>query len=320
MENLGLVIFFSLIGGTIALAGGILLIVNKTLAKKFVRYATPFAAGALLAATFVDFLPKALKHSDDSQLIMIFTLAGILFFFLMESVIHWLHNHSKKSKKTDPLIPMVIIGDVIHNFIDGIAIAAGFLISPASGIAVTFAVAAHEFPHEIGDFGLMLDRGVKRKKVILFNVLASLAAVFAATTFYIIGGTTGISLSPLLGIVAGFFIYIAAANIIPAIHQEKIKKEVVKKIIWLLLGVAIVSTFVTVFHSIIDDHGGCGGYKHDHDYSHSHDHHAHDDHGHGHDHSYNDHSHGHDHNHSHTQHDHHSHDHRHSHDHHEHSH
>ena len=290
MENLGLVIFFSLIGGTVALVGGILLIVNKTLAKKFVRYATPFAAGALLAATFVDFLPKALKHSNDSQLIMTFTLAGILFFFLMESVIHWLHNHSKKNKKADPLIPMVIIGDVIHNFIDGIAIAAGFLISPASGIAVTFAVAAHEFPHEIGDFGLMLDRGVKRRKVVLFNVLASLAAVFAATTFYIIGSTTGIPLSPLLGIVAGFFIYIAAANIIPTVHQEKIKKEVVKKIVWLLLGVAIVSTFVTVFHGIIDDHGGCGGHKHNHDHSHSHDYDTHNNHSHGH-------SHGHDHDH-----------------------
>ena len=297
MENLGLVVFFSLIGGAVALAGGILLIVNKTLAKKFVRYATPFAAGALLAATFVDFLPKALKHSDDSQLIMIFTLAGILFFFLMESVIHWLHNHSKKNKKTDPLIPMVIIGDVIHNFIDGIAIAAGFLISPASGIAVTFAVAAHEFPHEIGDFGLMLDRGVKRKKVILFNILASLAAVFAATTFYIIGSTTEISLSPLLGIVAGFFIYIAAANIIPSIHQEKIKKEVVKKIIWLLLGVAIVSTFVTVFHGIIDNHGGCGGHKHDHGHSH----HSHDYHGHDHDHSHESH-HTNDHGHNHHEH------------------
>lgn len=264
MSNLSQVIFFSLVGGVFSLIGGILLLAKNSWVKTFARYATPFAAGALLAAAFMDLLPEAIGEASDVRTIMIFTLGGILFFFLLESAIHWFHNNSKKEKKMHPVIPMLILGDTIHNFIDGIAIAAGFLISPASGITVTFAVAAHEIPHEIGDFGLMIDKGMSRRKVIIANVLSALATTLAAVIFYIIGNTSNISLSPLLGIVAGFFIYVAAANIIPTMHHEKIKKEVIRKIVCLIAGVVIVSSFIIIFHGMIDEHGG-----HDHDHNHN---------------------------------------------------
>ncbi|MDR1969920.1 MAG: ZIP family metal transporter [Candidatus Nomurabacteria bacterium] len=252
-QNLALVIFFSLVGGVFSLVGGVLLLANKSWGKALARYATPFAAGALLAAAFMDLLPEAIIGSGEPQMIMVYTLIGLLFFFLLESAIHWFHDHNKKGKKLHPVVSMIIIGDTIHNFIDGLAIAAGFLISPASGIVVTLVVAMHEIPHEIGDFGLMLDKGLSRGKVLLVNVLSSLATTVSAVIFYCLGNAHNVSLGPLLGIVAGFFIYIAAAGIIPTLHEEKIKKEVVKKVTCLLVGVVIVSLAIMTFHDLIDE-------------------------------------------------------------------
>ncbi len=256
MSNLPMVIFFSLVGGVFSLIGGVLLLAKQSWVKNFARYATPFAAGALLAAAFMDLLPEAIASSDDPRNILICTLAGLIFFFLLETAINWFHNRSKKLKKIHPVIPMIITGDTIHNFIDGIAIAAGFLISPTSGIVVTLVVAAHEIPHEIGDFGLMLDKGLSRRKVLLVNIFSALATTLAAVIFFIIGDTQEISLAPLLGIVAGFFIYIAATNIIPTLHEEKDKKEIVKKSSLLVIGVVLVGFTITTFHGMIDEHGG----------------------------------------------------------------
>ncbi|MCL2174357.1 ZIP family metal transporter [Candidatus Saccharibacteria bacterium] len=250
-SNLGLVIFFSLVGGLFSLVGGILLLAKQSWSKTLARYATPFAAGALLAAAFMDLLPEAIETSDDPRQTMICTLVGLLFFFLLESAIHWFHNQSKKDRKIHPIVSMVVIGDTIHNFIDGLAIAAGFLISPASGLVVTFAVAMHEIPHEIGDFGLMLDQGIARGKVLLVNVLSSLATTIAAVIFYVLGNVHDVSLGPLLGVVAGFFIYTAAAGIIPTLHEEKVKKEVVKKAACLLFGVILVGLAITSLHGLI---------------------------------------------------------------------
>ncbi|MCL2038134.1 ZIP family metal transporter [Candidatus Saccharibacteria bacterium] len=260
MSNILIVIFFALLGGLISLIGGVLLMAKQSWVKPFARYATPFAAGALLAAAFIALLPEALTGCVDPTKILIWTLAGLLFFFLLETAIHWLHNHNarmkKKVNKIHPVIPMLIAGNTIHNVIDGIAIAAGFLVSPAAGIVVTLVVAAHEIPHKIGNFGLMLGKGLSRKNVITINALIVLVATTAAAIFYTIGLTTDISLAPLLGVVAGFFIYIATANIIPSMHDEKVKSEVVKKAGLLIGGVVLVGFLITTLHGMIDEHGG----------------------------------------------------------------
>ncbi|MDR0398157.1 MAG: ZIP family metal transporter [Candidatus Nomurabacteria bacterium] len=275
------VLFCSLIGGAFSLVGGIILaFTNK--GRSFATYATAFAAGALLAAAFVDMLPEALEGSDDPHPILLYAMGGLVFFFLLEGTINWFHNHSHKVRKTHPVVPMIVLGDTIHNFIDGVAIAAGFLISPASGIIVTLAVAVHELPQEIGDFAIMLDKGVKRSKVLLLNILSSLATTVAAVIFFVIGSNVDISLAPLIAVVAGFFIYIAATDIIPTIHQDEQKKEVLKKSALLVLGLVLVSFMITQLHSVIDEHSG-----HEHEHSHSHaetcledEHEEHDDHEH----------------------------------------
>jgi zinc and cadmium transporter len=254
------VIICSLIGGVLSLIGGVILIAVKK-GQRFAVYATAFAAGALLAAAFVDLLPEALEDNEP-RTILISTMIGLVFFFLLEGAINWFHRHSHNQEKIEPIVPMIVLGDTIHNFIDGIAIAAGFLISPVSGIIVTLAVAAHEIPQEIGDFGVLLHHGIKKPKVILINVLSALASTVSAIIFYALGTTTDISIAPLLGVVAGFFIYIAATDIIPTIHQEKVKKEIVKKSICLLAGLLLVSFTIVTLHAVTDEYSG---HHHDHE-------------------------------------------------------
>jgi zinc and cadmium transporter len=124
-------------------------------------------------------------------------------------------------------------------------------------------VVAHEIPQEIGDFGVMLHNGMKRRKAILINVLSASAATVSAVIFYLIGDSANVDLTPLLGIVAGFFIYIAATDIIPTIHQEKDRATVVKKSIWLIIGVVLVSLVIVNLHSIAHEYTEA-----DHEHSH----------------------------------------------------
>jgi zinc and cadmium transporter len=318
------VVICSLLGGVVSLIGGVILAYTNR-GRKFSTHATAFAAGALLAAAFMDMLPEALEESGDTRMILLYTMGGLVFFFLLEGIINWLHSHSRKADKLHPVVPMIVLGDTIHNFIDGVAIAAGFLISPASGVIVALAVAAHEIPQEIGDFAIMLDKGVKRRRVLKLNVLSALASTVGAVIFYLIGTSSEISLMPLIAIVAGFFIYIAATDIIPTIHQDKNRQAVLKKAACLVAGIVVVSGMIVSLHGVIDEYSGhdhshaevCGEHEHDEGEHEGHEHdeggHDHDEHeGHEHDEGEHDgHDHGHDgygHDEEHDDHDHHDHD------------
>ncbi|MDR2336700.1 MAG: ZIP family metal transporter [Candidatus Nomurabacteria bacterium] len=251
------VIICSLVGGVLSLVGGLLLAMNKHHAR-LAEYATAFAAGALLIAAFLDLLPEALEDEPNASLVLISTLFGLIVFFMLEGALKWFHSHKtstrQSSKEVAPMVPMIIIGDTIHNFIDGVAIASGFLISPLSGIVVTLAVTAHEVPQEIGDFGVMLNSGMKRSKVILINGLSALATTVSAIIFYIIGESVEISFAPLLGLVAGFFIYIALSDIIPTIHREKSKLVALKKSLVLLMGAVLVGVAIVALHDVAHEH------------------------------------------------------------------
>lgn len=253
MSNIVQVVFFSLIGGVISLIGGVLLLANKKRANKLTEYATPFAAGALLAAAFVDLLREAI-HEGNPETALNFTLIGILTFFLLERFLRWFHHHHEEEdgKKGNPEIPLIVIGDTVHNFIDGIAIAAGFLVSPPTGIVVTLAVAAHEIPQEIGDFGLLLSKGMKRSKVLMVNVLSALATTISAVIFFQLGNRWAVPLDATLGLVAGFFIYIAVSDIIPSIHKKEEKIVAGPQTAFLLLGVILVSFATIYLHQFIE--------------------------------------------------------------------
>ena len=254
MSSLWQVFVFSLLGGVISLIGGVILLANKKNAHRMALYATPFAAGALLAAAFIDLLPEA-AHQGSIDIALYATLGGILFFFMLERFLRWFHHHHEHAndkKSSDPKVPLIVIGDTVHNFIDGIAIAAGLLVDPTTGIIVTIAVAAHEIPQEIGDFGLLLKKGVSRKNVILINIFSALATTVAAVTFFLIGKELTIAMDWVLGLVAGFFIYVAVSDIIPSIHKSEDKVLAGPQSLLLIIGVIVVGILTTSLHQYID--------------------------------------------------------------------
>lgn len=245
------VIFFSLAGGFISLIGGILLLQNKKSADILAIYATPFAAGVLLAAAFTDLLPEAL-HESEAKPILMTTLGGILFFFLLEKFLRFFHHHHEHGAKEKTSSSLIIIGDTLHNALDGVAIGAAFLISPSAGIVATIAVAAHEIPQEIGDFGLLLRNGMSKRNVLIVNIISAFATTLTAVLTFSLGTSDSGIIPYLLAITAGFFIYIATSDIIPEIHEKLPNNQRDFRPYLLLIGVAFVLIVSPIAHSFVE--------------------------------------------------------------------
>lgn len=264
MANYGHIVIFSLLGGVCSLLGGIILLSKKSWADKLAMYATPFAAGALLAAVFLDLLHEGVEQAVPYT-VLLFALVGMITFFLAERFLHWFHHHHEgENERADATVGLVIAGDTLHNALDGIAIAASFLISVPTGIITTIAVASHEIPQEIGDFGLLLKKGLSRKKVLLVNILSALATLVAALVTFWVGTTTELPLGALLGLSAGFLLYIAASDIIPTIHDESPKNKLFDvRPLLLVFGAVFVGITINIAHNYIDaDHGHSHSHEH----------------------------------------------------------
>jgi zinc and cadmium transporter len=250
MAGYGHVLFFSLIGGMLSLWGGMLLLGHKKSAQTLARYATPFAAGALLGAAFFDLLPEAL-HDHEAEAMLAWTLGGLVIFFLLEHFLHWFHHHHEHSGPSTPA-PLVIIGDTVHNLLDGIAIGAAFLIDVPTGIVAALAVAAHEIPQEIGDFGLLLKFGYSRKNVLLINALSAFMSTVGALLTFWLGSETNLPVGTLLAVTAGMFIYVAASDLIPTIHEQSKKKIGHISAVLLIIGILVVGVTTNAAHKYID--------------------------------------------------------------------
>jgi zinc and cadmium transporter len=245
------VIFFSLIGGLISLIGGILMLSRRRLADVLADYGTPLAAGALIAAVFLDLLKDGIEEAA-ADVVLVSALVGIVLFFFAERFLHWFHHHHQH-EDADPSKSLIIIGDILHNALDGVAIAAAFLVSVPTGIVTTIAVAAHEIPQEIGDFGLLLAKGMSRKRVLLVNVVSSLATTVMAVLTFALGSAEKLPIGVLLGISAGFLLYIALSDIIPTIHESAPKHKLFDiRPLLLLVGVLFVAGSISVAHKYID--------------------------------------------------------------------
>lgn len=247
------VLFWSLVGSVFSLIAGILLLAKKLSLVKVQRIAVPFAAGSLLAASFLDLMPEAYERGEPSTVAFVM-LGGFLLFFILERFLGWFHHHHShegESKNIHPTIGLMIIGDTLHNFIDGLVIGAAFLIDVPTGIVVTLAIAAHEIPQEVGDFGLMLSYGLGRQKVLLVNFVSALATVVGALGVVAIGGSAEFLEPYLLAVAAGFFVYIAASDIIPTIHAEtKLRVANIQTAI-LIGGIVVVGFLISSSHSFI---------------------------------------------------------------------
>lgn len=239
-------------GSLLSLIGGLYLIYGKKGVSLIQRLAVPFAAGALLAAAFLDLLPEALEQANASTVLQA-ALGGLVFFFVLERSLSWFHHHHDHETENSGRrnAGLVIAGDTIHNFIDGLAIGAAFLVDPALGLVTTAAVAAHEIPQELGDFGLLLSKGMTKQNVLLVNVLSAFATVIGAALVYGFGGELGLPEGLLLAVTAGFFIYIAASDIIPTIHAEPERKWANIQTLTLVIGIVVVGTVASYVHEIL---------------------------------------------------------------------
>jgi len=254
MQNWLLLLAVVTAGSLVSLIGGLYLIYGKKGVGKLQKAAVPFAAGALLAAAFLDLLPEA-STMDEPRLVMMWVLGGLVAFFVLERTLSWFHHHHNDDVTTGHrrTTSLIVIGDTVHNFIDGLAIGAAFVVSPATGIITTLAIAAHEIPQEIGDFGLMLSKGMAKKKVLLVNIVSALVTVVAAATIYWFGDTFEINQAFLLAVTAGFFIYIAASDIIPTIHAEPRRNVANLQTLILIAGIVFVGVTSSIAHSFIHD-------------------------------------------------------------------
>lgn len=249
------VAFWALIGGLFSLVGGALLLSRAKLARGLAHYATPFAAGALLGAAFFDLLPEAVEINAEGAAFR-WAVIAMLSFFLLEHYLHWFHHHHehKEGLHRRATTPMIITGDTLHNAIDGIAIGAAFLISVPTGIVTAIAVAAHEIPQEIGDFGILLKNGMRRSRVLLWNALSALATLLAALATFWLGTADRLPLGAILGLSAGMFIYIAASDLIPTIHEEAKGRFAHLPIALLIIGVLTVGAVTEIAHNKLPGH------------------------------------------------------------------
>lgn len=250
MYILGYILLFTFIGSVVSLVGGVLLLLKEKFAIKISHFLAAFAAGTLLGVAFFDLLPEAQELAEGGNIsVFLWALIGILTFFLLERFIHH-HGQGKDMDAKKSVVPLIVIGDTIHNFIDGVAIAATFLISIPFGIVTSLAVAAHEIPQEIGDFGLMLHKGVARKKVLLISFYSSLAAMLGAILTYMAKDQIEGLLPVVLGITSGFFIYIAATNLIPEIHSRENQKIAFGETVMLFAGVLVIYLTISALEGV----------------------------------------------------------------------
>ncbi len=226
------IVGFSALGSIGGLLGGILLALRK---KPFSHGTSllmiSFAAGVMLATAFLDILPEA------GNVVWWAVLAGVVFLFLLEKSLIWYHHHGDDCDSHAPVL--ITVGDTLHNFIDGVVMGATFLASPATGMITALAIMAHEIPHEMADFGVMLSLGWSRAKVILTNILSASVSVIGAVGVYYFG--VGTYLPLLLSFAGGMFIYLACSDLIPELHHAHKKGPVTNNLSQIIVfGLGIV--------------------------------------------------------------------------------
>ncbi len=241
MVNLIVLIILSVILVSIVSFIGIFtLSLNQKRLKKIVTYFISFSAGALLGDVFIHLIPETIENFTTST--SIYILSGIGIFFVLEKFIHWehCHGHITQEHHVHPFAYLTILGDALHNFIDGIIIATSYLVSIPVGLATTTAVILHEIPQEIGDFGVLLHGGFTKTKALFVNFLSALAAILGAILVLFASRWVTSLESFLIPITIGSFIYIAGSDLIPELHKETNLKKSLIQFISLIMGVLVM--------------------------------------------------------------------------------
>ena len=229
----------------ISFVGVVCLALKENILDKILLILIGLSAGALMGGAFLHLLPEAAEKSTGLD-VYLFVLIGFILFFLIEKVLHWRHCH-KGECNVHTFQYMNLVGDSIHNFIDGLILAASFVVSIPLGITTTIAITTHEFPQEIGDFGVLLYGGFSKKKAITLNFVVALTTVLGGIVGYFVSSLIDNIVLFILPFAAGGFIYIAATDLVPEIRKELDMKKYMMTLFVFICGILIMWVTKDVF-------------------------------------------------------------------------
>ncbi len=218
MYELVYILLATFVVSLISFVGVICLALKENILNKILLILIGLSAGALMGGAFLHLLPEAVEKSSGLD-VYLFVLIGFILFFLIEKVLHWRHCH-KGECDVHTFQYMNLVGDSIHNFIDGMIMAASFVVSVPLGITTTIAISTHEIPQEIGDFGVLLYGGFSKRRAITLNFVVALTAVLGGIVGYFVSSLIDNIVLFILPFAAGGFIYIAATDLVPEIRKE----------------------------------------------------------------------------------------------------
>ncbi|MGH2808872.1 MAG: ZIP family metal transporter [Actinomycetota bacterium] len=221
-------------------SGAVLLFLRKTVLDRGLLVLVSFAAGALLGDAFLHILPELSESARGFDVnASLAILAGVIAFFMLEKVLHWHHSHIPHEDVIHPVAVTNLVGDGLHNFIDGAIIGGAFLASTELGIATTIAVALHEIPQELGDFGILVHSGMKPRRALGMNLVSAIASIIGAVAALLLADFAEIE-RLLLPFTAGAFVYIASTDLIPELHKEPEVRKSFVQVVALVAGVAVM--------------------------------------------------------------------------------
>ncbi len=229
----------------ISLIGAVTLPIGQKRLQSFLAYFISFSAGALLGDVLIHLLPEVVEETGLTLQVSLQVLAGILVTFVIEKVIHWKHHHAHPTKQQHhPVTAMTLLGDSVHNFIDGLVIGASYMISLPAGIATTIAVVLHEIPQEIGNFGVLMHGGYTKARALWFNFLTALTAVAGTIIALVLSGNVQGSVTMLSAFAAGNLIYIAASDLIPEMHKETHVRRSIIQFATMVFGIGVMMSLL----------------------------------------------------------------------------
>jgi zinc and cadmium transporter len=244
--TLGWILAASVAGGTLS-AG--LAAMSLSVRASWVPMLVSFAIGALLGAAFLEVIPRAFELGEPHQAATAI-LGGIFVFFIMEKLLLWRHCHTENCEVHDPHARLhdhgrsgvlIVVGDTVHNFVDGLLIAAAFLQSTELGVIAAVAIIAHEIPQEVGDFLILLHSGYTRARALALNLLSSCATILGGVLGYFSLQFLAQWEATLLGVVAASMIYVAVADLIPGLHRQPELRDTATQALLIALGIAAIA-------------------------------------------------------------------------------
>ena len=225
----------------LSLIGLATLTISEQKLREVVFLMVGLATGSLFGDAFIHLVPQSFRQSAKPVQTSLLILAGLLIFFVLEKFLLWRHEHTLEfGHHIEPVGYMNLFADAVHNFIDGMIIGASYLVSVPIGIATTLAVIAHEIPHELGNFFVLLYAGFSRSRALLFNFLSGCAAILGTVLALVIGSSTESFSAAVLSVAAGGFIYIAGSDLVPELHKERSFPKSVAQLIAIGAGIGLM--------------------------------------------------------------------------------